>query len=420
MKLLYLHQYFATRSGYTGTRSYEFARRMVQRGHQVTMMTSGRHNVDELTVPPGKKWIEAEVEGIRVVPIAAAYNNPLVGTTMSGVQRMRAFLHFARLAARVGKQLARPDVVFATHTPLTIGLPGMKIARWFDVPFVFEVRDLWPQALINFGALKNPIVIWWLRRMERRIYRAAQHIVALSPGMKAGVVQAGIPPERVTVITNASDLDLFHPELDGSAARARLGLGDRFAAVYFGAMGLANGLDYAVEAARVLKDRGRDGIVIVLHGQGGKRAELERMAAGYGLENVVFSDPVPEKAAVAEIVAACNACLTIYRATDREQTWSPNKMFDALAAGRPVLINVPGWLGETIENNGCGRYVDPARPEALADALEELASDTALCERMGRSGRALAEREFARDILAQRLEDVLLDAVDNWPRTPAF
>jgi len=411
--ILYLHQYFTTRAGFTGTRSYEFARYLVRKGHRVTMMTSGRDNVPELTVPEGREYLEVEVDGIHAVPIAAAYANPFRGTGMGGVRRMRHFLEFARVAARVGRKLAKPDVVFATHTPLTIGLPGIKLSRHFGVPFVFEVRDLWPDALINIGALKNPLAIWWFRRMERKIYHAAVHIVALSPGMKAGVARAGIPPERITVIPNSSDLDLFRPDLDGTAARQRLKLGDRFVAIYFGAMGLANGLEYPIEAARILSQRRDDRIVIVLHGGGGKRMELEQMVRGYGLTNVIFSDPVPDKAAVAELVAGCNACLTIYRATNKEQTWSPNKMFDALAAGRPVLINVPGWLGDTIQNNACGRFVDPQRPEVLADALEELAADPGLCARMGHNARALAEREFAREILAGRLEQVLQRAVQS-------
>jgi len=410
MHVLYLHQYFGTRQAYTGTRSYEFARRLVQKGHRVTMMTSGRQTEDILTVPVGREYFEVMVDGIHAVPIAAAYGNSSKGTAMGGARRMLHFLQFARMAEKVGRRLPPPDIVFATSTPLTIGLPGMKLARHFGVPFVFEVRDLWPQALVNFGALRNPLVIGWLRRMERRIYNAAVHIVALSPGMKEGIVQAGVSPERVTVITNASDLDLFRPDLDGSQARQRLGLGDSFAAVYFGAMGLANGLDYAVEAARVLHERGNGHIKIVLHGGGGKRPMLEDLARSYGLKNVVFSDPVPEKAEVARIVAGCNAGMTIYAATEKEQTWSPNKMFDALAAGRPVVINVPGWLGETIEKNRCGRFVDPSRPEALADALQELATQPELCAAMGRNARALAEREFARDVLAVRLEKVLLDA----------
>ena len=414
MQILYIHQYFASRKGQTGTRSYEFARRLVGRGHGVTMVTSGLAN-REFPVCPGEPCCERQIDGIRVVSVAGGYNDPNVGTSFSGWQRMLKFYQFARAASQAGKGLTRPDVVFATHTPLTVGLAGAALGRYFDVPFVFEVRDLWPEALVNVGALTNPAAVWWLRRMARRIYHRADHIVALSPGMKDGIVRAGVAPEKVTVIPNASDLDLFRPDLDGGASRARLGLGDRFAAIYFGAMGLANGLDYVIEAARILAERGQDRIVLVLHGGGGKRAELEALARRYGLRNIVFSDLVADKEEMARIVAACDVCLTIYRAT-REHTWSPNKMFDALAAGKPVLINVPGWLGETIERSQCGRALDADRPQALADALQELSSRPELCRQMGRNARALAERDFDRRILAERLERVLTSVVDHYGR----
>lgn len=411
MNILYLHQYFATRKGMTGTRSYEFARRLVGKGHSVTMITSGLAN-QEFSVPPGRQFVESECEGIRVIAIAAGYNDPNAGTGMNGWQRMLKFYQFAWLATRIGKSLPKPDVVFATHTPLTIGLVGLVLGRHFDVPFIFEVRDLWPDALVNVGALKNPVAIWWLRRMAMTIYAGAKHIVALSSGMKEGVVRAGVQAEKITVIPNGCDLDLFSPDVDGSAARERLGLGGKFAALYFGAMGLSNGLEYAIEAARILAERGKNNIVLILHGNGGKRPDLEKMAHQYKLTNVIFSDPAPGKEHMAQIVAASQVCLTIYRAT-KEHTWSPNKMFDALAAGRPVLINVPGWLGETIKNNQCGRCLDPSRPEALADALEELAADPQLCRRMGENARALAEREFAREKLTDLLESVLSEAINK-------
>jgi glycosyltransferase involved in cell wall biosynthesis len=406
MNILYLHQYFASRKGMTGTRSYEFSRYLAAKGHQVTVVTSGLAN-QEFPVPKCSQYAEAKIEGIRVVSIAAGYNDPQVGTAMSGWRRMLKFHQFARLAARVGRNLAAPDVVFATHTPLTVGLAGIALSRHFGVPFVFEVRDLWPEALVNVGALRNPLAIWWLSRMAKKIYTHAEHIVALSPGMKEGIIRAGVPAEKVSVIPNASDLDLFQPGLDGSIWRDRLGLGDRFAGVYFGAMGLANGLEYVIEAARILAERGSSHIVFVLHGSGGRRPDLEKMARGYGLTNVVFSDPVPDKAEVARIVAACDVCLTIYRAT-KEHTWSPNKMFDSLAAGKPVLVNVPGWLSEIIESNNCGRCLDPNRPAALADVLEELAANPQLCREMGKNARALGERQFDRRKLACQLEDVLL------------
>ena len=410
MHILYLHQYFATRKASTGTRSYEFARYLVSKGHHVTMMTSGLAN-REFPVPDGERYAEFETDGIHVVSIAAAYNNPNVGTAMSGWRRMLEFYRFAWLAGRVGKKLPKPDVVFATHTPLTIGLTGLALSRYFGVPFVFEVRDLWPDALVNIGALSNPLAVWWLKCMAKKIYAGADHIIALSPGMKEGIVRTGAASEKVTMIPNASDLDLFRPDLDGSTARQRLGLNGQFTAIYFGAMGLANGLDYVIEAARILSERGKDHIALVLLGSGGKKPELENLAREYKLRNVIFSGPTG-KDEVARIVAGCQACMTIFRAS-KENTWSPNKMFDALAAGKPVLINVSGWLGETIENNHCGRRLDPTRPEELADALEALAADQELCRRMGENARTLAEREFAREKLANRFESVLLNTIKS-------
>ncbi len=409
MRVFYIHQYFASRKGWTGTRSYEFGRQLVAKGHDVTMLTSGLAN-SEFPVCEGEPCCEHEIDGIRVLAIRGGYNDPNMGTGLSGWRRMLKFYEFARAASQVGRGLPRPDVVFATHTPLTVGLAGADLGDYFGVPFVFEVRDLWPEALVNVGALSNPLVIWWLRRMARTIYRQANHIVALSPGMKEGIVRTGVPAEKVTVIPNASDLDLFRPDLDGHSFRERVGLGKRFAAIYFGAMGLANGLEYVIEAARILAERKRGDIVFVLHGDGGKRPELESLARDYGLANVVFSDLAANKEEMARIVAGCDACLTIYRAT-KEHSWSPNKMFDSLAAGKPVLINVPGWLGETVERNGCGRSLDPSRPDALADAMQELADQPQLCRRMGQNARALAEREFDRRILAERLERVLAEAV---------
>jgi glycosyltransferase involved in cell wall biosynthesis len=406
MHIIYLHQYFATRKGRTGTRSYEFACHLVKKGHRVTMITSGLQN-EQFPVERGDKYTESETEGIDVVSIAAGYNDPYLGTATPSWQRMLNFYEFARLAVQVGMKFDKPDVVFATHTPLTVGLAGIKLSRHFKVPFVFEVRDIWPDALVNVGALKNPLVIWWLRRMAKKIYAAADHIVALSPGMKDSIIRTGIPENQVTIIPNCSDLDLFRPGLDGQDSRKRLGLGDRFAAIYFGAMGFANGLEYLIEVARILSERGRDDVVIVLHGDGGKKPELKKMADDYKLTNVVFSDLVPDKTEVARIIAGCNACLVIYRAA-KEHTWSPNKMFDALAAGKPVLINVPGWLGETIENNNCGKCVDSHHPQTLANALEELADNPQMCRDMGSNARSLAEQKFSRAKLAENLNSILL------------
>ena len=415
MKIIYIHQYFRTPKVQGSTRSYEFSKHLINKGHAVTMITSGINN-PQFPVAEGQKSSEYTCEGIKIIALRAGYNNAGYGSQLNGWRRMLSFAHFAMAATRAGKVHENPEVVFATHTPLTVGFTGINLQKHFNVPFIFEVRDLWPEALVNIDAIKNPLVIALLRRWSRKIYYAADELIAASPGMKQGILEYGIQDDKVTVVTQGCDLDIFSPTLTGHGVRARLGLGDRFAAIYFGAMSFANGLDFAVEAGSILKHRGRNDIVIVLHGEGSKRQMLKAMARSRNLDNVVFSDSVPEKSELAKIVAACDVCLTIYRAA-KEHTWSPNKMFDALAAGKPILINVPGWLGNTIQANKCGFMTDPQDPSSLADRLELLADDPDMVKEFSRNSRQLAETVFSRAIMADRLETVLLGAVKNTGRS---
>jgi glycosyltransferase involved in cell wall biosynthesis len=324
--------------------------------------------------------------------------------------RVRAFFKFA-LAARAEAARIGGDIVFATSTPLTIAIPGIHAARRNRIPLVFEVRDLWPEAPRQMGVLTNPVFFWAARQLELRAYRNSRFVVALSPGIRDGVIAAGVAPERVFMIPNASDLDLFHPSRDGSAHRARLGLGDRLALIYFGTMGLANGLDYVLDGAAELKRRGELRAVFVLHGDGRMRPHLERRKAQEGLDNVVFSSPLPDKSKLAEIVAAADVGLTIYKNLPVLYTCSPNKMFDTLAAGKPVLTNMPGWLGDLVTKNQCGVFAKPDNAGSLADRVQELIVRRAQLPEMGRRARLLAEREFDRDKLAAQVLAVLERAV---------
>jgi len=411
MNILYLHQYFITPKQEGGTRSYENAKRFLRNGHQVTIVTSGLMN-PEFPVKEGDQYTEYDCEGIRIFSIAAGYNDARAGTGMGGIRRLFQFRAFAKLAIKVGKELGKHDVVFATHTPLHIGLAGSALARRLDVPFVFEVRDLWPDALINIGALKNSLGIAYLRYLERKIYHLADRIVTLSPGMKAGVCAQGISEDKVTVAPNSSDLEMFHPSLNGGHHRARLKFEGKFAAIYFGAMGVANGLDYALDAATTLREKKRDDIVLILHGDGGEKQRLINEAKQRNLKNVIFSAPLPNKKDVAQLVATCDVGMTIYKAT-KEVSWSPNKLFDTLAAGKPVVINLGDWLGKIVTDNDCGRAVSPNAPHELAEALIEMADSPETIKKMGGNSRKTAETLFARDIIAERIERVLLDAVET-------
>lgn len=400
MRILYLHQYFMTRSGVGGTRSYEFARRFVRHGHEVRMVTA---------VAPGQPR-RREVDGIEVVGVRAGYADYVRGTKLAYPRRALEFLRFASAATLAVLRGPRPDVVYATSPPLTIALPAVAASRRHRVPLVFEVRDLWPEAPIQMGALTNPLLQRLARALERFVYRSATRVIALSPGMREGVIAAGVPPDKVELVPNASDLELFSPELDGSGFRERLGLRDRFVCTYFGTMGEANDLRPVIEAAALMEERDEDGVAFVLHGDGKRRAELEELAREKRVRSVIFSDPIPDKASVARLAAASDACMTIYKDVPILYTCSPNKLFDTFAAGRPAIVNMDGWMRELVEENAAGLYVRAGDARDLAEKVAWLRDNPDEAERMGRNARTLAEREFGRDELAARALAVLEEA----------
>lgn len=400
MKIIYLHQYFYTPNmvGVAGVRSYELGRRLVARGHQVQMVTSDTH-AEEGASPD---WYVTEESGIQVNWLPVPYSNK-----MSFKKRIGAFIRFAwkstwKVASLDG------DVIYATSGPLTIAIPAVLASMIKRKPLVFEVRDLWPEGAIQLGVLKNPAAKLFARALELFAYRYSKHIVALSPGMKDGIVAAGVHPDKVNVIPNASDLDFFDPKATGSASRQKFQLDGKFSFAYFGTMGLANGLDYVLDAAAVLKQRGINDILFILHGDGMQRAGLEARVEREGLDNVAFSGPVESKAEVADLAAAVDVCMTIYNNYPVLATCSPNKLFDTFAAGKPALTNMPGPLQALLEENECGVFVDPNSPEDFADKVVEMSklSEEAI-NRMKLNSRSLGERVFSRAMLADKLAQIL-------------
>jgi len=398
-----------TRDGSGGTRSYEFARRLVAAGHEVTIVTAGdgtvgRSRRDSRRNLPGAR----DVDGIRVVEARGGYGDYVAATSVGYARRVVAFARFALSATFAALRGPRPDVVFATSPPLTMALPAIVAARRWRVPLVFEVRDLWPEAPIQMGALRSPWAQRLARWLERAVYRSAAEIVALSPGMRDGIAASGVAPERIALIPNASDLDVFSPDLDPGDLRARLGLrDDDFVCAYFGTMGEANDLTQVIEAAALLDGEG-DGrrVVFVLQGDGKRRAALEADVRRRGLDNVVFA-PAGDKLAAARLAAASDACMTIFKDVPILATNSPNKLFDTFAAGRPAIVNTDGWQRVLVEEHEAGVFARPGDAADLADRVSALAEDPERVRRYGANARALAEREFDRELLAERLRAVL-------------
>lgn len=400
MKVLYFHQHFVTPHGAGAIRSYAMARRLIERGHQVTMVCGsiGGGNTG-LSGAYENGFRRGWVDGIDVIELDLAYSNH------DGLaKRSLTFLKFALRS--VWLALREPyDLVFATTTPLTAGIPGIA-ARWLrGKPFVFEVRDLWPELPRAMGVIRNPVVLGAMSVLEWTSYRSAQGLVGLSPGIVEGISHRGVRHERIALVPNGCDLDLFAQDAapwrpDGISPSDLM-------VVFAGTHGVANGLDAVLDAAAELKRRGRNDIKLLLIGNGKLKPALQARAAREGLDNVVFHDPV-NKARLVGLMAATDLGLqalanvpAFYFGT------SPNKFFDYIAAGLPVLNNYPGWLAEMIRDHRCGFAVPPDDPVAFADALEQAASDRAALETMGQRGRILAEQEFDRAVLANRWVDTL-------------
>jgi glycosyltransferase involved in cell wall biosynthesis len=328
------------------------------------------------------------------------------------MQRVGVFLKYAKRSVQLAMRLDY-DVLFATSTPLTAGIPGivMKIARRRK-KFVFEVRDLWPELPKAMGVVTNPLVLWGMRVLEWASYRSADGCIGLAPGIVEGIRRRARNDLPTVMVPNGCDLELFVP-----GKRENLDLPgiepDDFVAAFSGAHGIANGLEAVLDAAVILQERGAHRIKIVLIGEGSQKVALRARTAHEKLGNVFFHDPLPKRR-LAEVIGAVDCGMQIlanvpafYFGT------SPNKFFDYISAGRPVLINYPGWLAEVVTRHRCGIAVPPNDPESFANALEQMADSPDRCIAMGKKGRDLAESEFARSELADRWVDFMESVCAN-------
>jgi len=405
VRIVYLHQYFKTAIG--STRSYEMARRLVAAGHEVDLVTADCRS----TSNGARGWYRTAEDGIQVHWLPVPYSNH-----MDYADRIRAFLRFAWSAGRRAAGLGG-DVVFATSTPLTIALPAIYCARRNRIPMVFEVRDLWPGVPIAIGALKNPLVVAAARRLERAAYRHAAHVVALSPDMKAGIVDAGCAPERVSVIPNSCDFPVFDigPAPGQVLRRQHAWLEDRPLVVYAGTLGRVNGTAYLARVAAAAAPIDPE-VRFVVIGDGKERDAVRRTAEELGVaDRNFFMLPSMPKSEVARWLSAADIATSV--CIDLPALWanSANKVFDALAAGKPVAINYQGWQAGFLQDTGAGVVLDPQDPQSAAFRLVGCVRDARWLAQASAAARRLAHERFDRDRLAAQLEQVLTSVAA--PRT---
>ncbi len=394
MNVLYIHQYFVTPDEPGGNRSYWIAKELVKRGHHVTMITSANKRHE-----PGR----VDVDGIDVVYV----KNPAYSNYMSALKKVWSFVAFIRNAIKAASKEKNVNIVFATSTPLTIGAVALWLKRRKKWRYVFEVRDLWPEFPIEIGAIKNKLAIKLLRKFEKRIYDKSEHVVALSPGMKEGVMKAGMPEEKISMIPNMSKPDMFYPHEPNMEVAKQFGIDlTKFNVIHFGSMGRANGLQYIIEAAKNLKEKGDDSIRFVFMGSGATEPVIKQLAEDYGLENVQFlGNHIMD--VVAEVVNCCDASITTFLNLPVLKTNSPNKLFDSLSAGKPIIVNSAGWTKDLVESDDCGFFVDPNNPTDFAEKLIKYKEDKITLKRWGENARKLSLEVYDKDILASKVADVI-------------
>jgi glycosyltransferase involved in cell wall biosynthesis len=267
------------------------------------------------------------------------------------------------------------------------------------MPFVLEIRDLWPESIVAVGAMSNRRVIAFLEKLEKKMYAAATHIVTVGEGYKRRIVAKGVDPNRITIVTNGVDTELFCPRSADENVRKRHNLDHHFVCAYVGTLGMACGMNVAVRAGRILKERGHTGIRLMLIGEGAMRHELESDAQRYNLDNVIFTGKLPRNF-IPSYLASVDACLVHLKRTDLFKSVLPSKMFEAAAMERPIVLGVEGDAAEFLQDASAGVCIEPENAEELVAAVVKLSRDNDLRARYGRSGREYVKRYFDRDALA--------------------
>ena len=406
MHILYMVQYFNSPDDPGGSRAYEFARRWAAVGHRVTLLAGDLNHktlstITSPTVAP---------DGVRVVRVRT-YNR-IRGSYAS---RIANFLSYAIGATVKALTISRADVVYASSTPLTTGAAGFIVAYLTRSRFVFEVRDLWPESAVVAGVLRRGLFVRLIERVERFLYARADTLVALSAGIQAGIIERGGPASKVVLVPNGMDDWMVDMPIE-PVANFPVDAAQHFVCTYIGALGRWNSLETLLEAAKILEG---SRVRFLIVGDGDHRDELRRHAARLGLTNTVFHGPVP-KNQVLGYLAASDVCVMCTWPHPFLGTVLQNKIFDYMAASRPIVAAVHGELAALIDTADCGWVVSPGDPDAFARICLDLAStDASVLRRKGANGREFVERHYRRSHLADRALAAVTSTMPPSPDSPA-
>lgn len=395
MHILIIHQAFAALDEAGGTRHYEMAAFLAEKGHRVTIIAS------PVSYLSGKKrssetvWFEKQnpIPGITII---RTYTYSALHRSF--FHRVISFFSFMVSSFLAGLRAGKVDVVWGTSPPIFQGFTAWLLARLKGAAFLFEVRDLWPAFAIAVGVLRSPLLIRASLWLEKFLYRRADRVMVNSPGFISHVIERGA--RWVELVPNGADPGMFDPAQDGHIFRQNHGLVDKFVVLYAGAHGISNDLQVILEAAK--KCSSSETIRFVLIGDGKEKENLVTRAKNLGLHNVLFLPPIP-KSEMPHALAAADACIAILKPIDAYKTTFPNKVFDYMAAGRAVILAIDGVIREVVEDAGAGIFIPPGDPDKLAEIVRQLSSTPQFARQMGLSGRECIEKKFSRAQLSNML-----------------
>jgi glycosyltransferase involved in cell wall biosynthesis len=399
MRLLIFTQHFPPETVATGRRASDLAESLTSRGHYVAVITARPNHPSSLGLPFCERAAQdeytAEDYGILRVPLFCSADP---GT----LKRFLTYATFMLSAAWWGIRQPRPDAILAV-SPLPTGLAALPAHWWHRVPLIFDLQDIWPDSALAIGVMERGWVLRMLRRLERFFYWRCAGVVGITDGFKRYLVDLGLPPERVAVIHNGVDWENFAGAPPSDELRRVEQLAGKFLVGYIGNLGLAQGLDTVLEAAQQLRS---EPVAFLLLGEGVEKPRLTALARARALENVRFLQGVPRKD-VPSVLAACDALLVILRDDPLFRITIPSKIYEYMAAGKPILCSVGGEATALVVEARCGLPVRPSDGSALADSVRMLLADPSLCRTLGEAGAACARARFARGGLMGAYADLL-------------
>jgi glycosyltransferase involved in cell wall biosynthesis len=398
MRILYFYQYFGTSKGGWSTRVYEMTRRWVASGAEVTVVTS---MYDKSDLVPSGFITNLDIDGVKVKLVNIRLSNK-----HSFIKRLYSFFAFSFTAIWYALTV-KTDVIIASSGPLTIGIPGILAKILRGKPFIFEIRDLWPTGAIELGALKNKFMIRMAKWLELICYKKADHVIAASVGQLQHV-KSLLPNTNVSVITNGSDNHLIR-EMDLRLNLPEWALNKKLV-IYAGTLGLIDDCATVVYLAKEFEDRKRNEIEVVLVGDGKERNELEKLAGSLALKNIHFMGQTSKENVMRWLTHSHISLLTVKNVKFLD-TASPNKIFDAFAAGIPMVQNTQGWIKEYFEQRRCGLTVPQSNPSAMADAILRILDEPGLWLEMSENARKAALEDFDRDKLSSKMLDIIEETV---------